>query len=330
MAVIYHDEDGNIDYLQGKKVSVIGYGNMGRPVALNLRDSGIHVIVSEPTLQRHDQVRSEGFTPVPIPEAVAQADIIMPLVRDEAMAQIYLESVSPYLRRGHALVFSSAYNITYGFIEAPPFVDVGLVSARTLGPAVRERYLSGEGFASFVAVAQDASRHAWDIVLGLARAIGALRCGAIEIRFEQEAELDLFMQQTVMPIFHQVIITAAQILMRMGYTPEAVFTELYLSGETSDYLKQATQTGLMNALKMQSLTAQYGILSRYERFNDLKLERMMEIALDEIRGGKFPQEWSREFAANYPRLRQLLKNRSEMDLWELEQQTLEGLHQNDG
>lgn len=327
MAVIYHDEDGNIDYLQGKKVSVIGYGNMGRPVALNLRDSGVDVVVSEPNQERHPLVRSEGFTPVPIPEAVAQAEIIMPLVRDEAMAQIYLESVSPHLRRGHALVFSSAYNITYGFIEAPPFVDVGLVSARTLGPAVRERYLSGEGFASFVAVAQDASRHAWDVVLGLARAVGALRCGAIEIRFEQEAELDLFMQQTVMPIFHQVIITAAEMLMRVGYTPEAVFTELYLSGETSDYLKQATQTGLMNALKMQSLTAQYGILSRYERFNDLKLERMMEVALDEIRGGKFPQEWSREFAANYPRLRQLLKLRTEMDLWELEQQTLEGLRQ---
>ncbi len=330
MAVIYHDEDGNIDYLQGKKVSVIGYGNMGRPVALNLRDSGVDVVVSEPNQERHPLVRSEGFTPVPIPEAVAQAEIIMPLVRDEAMAQIYLESVSPHLRRGHALVFSSAYNITYGFIEAPPFVDVGLVSARTLGPAVRERYLSGEGFASFVAVAQDASRHAWDVVLGLARAVGALRCGAIEIRFEQEAELDLFMQQTVMPIFHQVIITAAEMLMRVGYTPEAVFTELYLSGETSDYLKQATQTGLMNALKMQSLTAQYGILSRYERFNDLKLERMMEVALDEIRGGKFPQEWSREFAANYPRLRQLLKLRTEMDLWELEQQTLEGLRQDGG
>jgi ketol-acid reductoisomerase len=327
MTVIYHDEDGSIDDLRGKRVSVIGYGNMGRPVALNLRDSGIDVIVSEPTLERHPQVRDEGFVPVPIPDAVAQADIIMPLVRDEAMAQIYLESVSPHLRRGQALVFSSAYNITYGFIEAPPFVDVGLVSARTLGPAVRERYISGEGFASFVAVAQDASRRAWNTVLGLARAIGALRCGAIEIRFEQEAELDLFMQQTVLPVFHQVIITAAELLTRLGYAPEAVFTELYLSGETSDYLRQATQTGLMNALRMQSLTAQYGILSRYERFNELKLERLMEVALDEIRGGKFPQEWSREFAANYPRLRQLLKNRTEMDLWELEQQTLEGLRQ---
>jgi ketol-acid reductoisomerase len=328
MTVIYHDGDGDLNTLSGKRVGIIGYGNMGRPVALNLRDSGVNVLVTEPRTEKQGQATSEGFRFIEIEELVRSADVIMPLLRDEAMPKIYLEHISPHLRREQALVFSSAYNLTYGFIEAPPFVDVGLVSARTLGAAVRDRYVSGEGFASFVAVAQDASRHAWEIVLAIAKAMGALQGGAVEIRFEQETELDLFLQQAILPIFHYAVITAVQLLMENGYPPEAVFTELYLSGETSDYLKQAAYHGLMNALDLHALPAQYGTLSRYERFTNSQLARMMEITLEEIRSGKFAQEWAKEFNADYPRLRQLLKNRKNMEMWELEQQTLELLRQN--
>lgn len=326
MTVIYHDEDGDLQALSGKRVSVIGYGNMGKPTALNLRDSGIEVLVSEPRPEKQMEAAAEGFEILEIDEAVRAADIIMPLLRDEAMPRVYLEHVSPHLRRGQALIFSSAYNIAFGFIEAPPFVDVGLVSARTMGAAVRERFLSGEGYASFVAVAQDATRTAWRSVLAVARAMGALRGGAVEIRFEQEAELDLFMQQAILPVLHQLVITAAQLLINKGYSPEAVFTELYLSGETADYLKHIAQQGMINAMKLNSLTAQYGMLSRYNRFNDLKFERSMEITLEEIRSGRFAQEWAREYEADYPRLRSLLKARENMDLWDLEQQTLELLH----
>jgi ketol-acid reductoisomerase len=102
-----------------------------------------------------------------------------------------------------------------------------------------------------------------------------------------------------------------------------VFTELYLSGETSDYLEQMARSGLVDTLKLSGLTAQYGTLSRYDRFNDLKLERLMEITLEEIRTGRFAQEWAREYSADYPRLKQLMKQRERLDLWEMEQQTLE-------
>lgn len=326
MTVIYHEADGDLNVLAGKRVGIVGYGNMGRPVALNLRDSGVNVLVSEPRPEKQAQAVSEGFDLTNIEEIAQVSDILMPLLRDEAMPKIYLEHVSPYLRRDQALVFSSAYNLTYGFIEAPPFVDVGLVSARTMGAGVRDRYVSGEGFASFLAVAQDASRNAWGIVMAVAKAMGALKGGAVEIRFEQETELDLFLQQAILPIFHYAVITAARLLMDNGYPPEAVFTELYLSGETSDYLKQAAHHGLMDALDMQALPAQYGMLSRYERFTSTQIERLMELTLEEIRSGKFAQEWSKEFGADYPRLRHLLKNRKAMDMWELEQQTLELLN----
>ncbi|PJF26248.1 MAG: hypothetical protein CUN53_08665 [Phototrophicales bacterium] len=323
MTVIFHDQDGDLRVLQGRQIGIIGYGNMGRPVALNLRDSGVNVLVSEPRAEKQALAVEEGFPLHDVAEVMERCDVIMPLLRDEDMPKVYLSDVSPRLRRDQALIFSSAYNIAFGFIEAPPFVDVGLVSARTLGASVRQRYVSGEGFASFVAVAQDASRHAWEIVLAVAKAMGALRGGGVEIRFEQEAELDLFMQQTVLPMFHHIIIAAARLLIDKGYPPEAVFTELYISGETSDYLRHAAQFGLMAALRLQSLPAQYGVLSRYERFKDIKLDRLLEIALEDIREGKFAQEWAKEFTADYPRLRALMKQRESMDIWEFEQQTVE-------
>ncbi len=326
MTVVYHENDGDLNVLLGKKVQVIGYGKMGRPVALNLRDSGITVLVSEPNAEKQARARQEGFEPVSIGQGAAEADVLFLLLRDETMPQIYLEEVSPHLQRGQALIFTSAYNISFGFIEAPPFVDVGLVSPRTVGTAVRDRFLSGEGFTSFVAVGQQATRTAWSKVLALARAIGALKGGAIEIKFEAEAELDLFLQQAILPIFHRAVITAAQLLLRTGYPAEAVFSELYVSGETSDHFKQAALNGLIGAIKGNTLPAQYGILSRYDRFNDMRLERLMEITLDEIRQGKFAAEWSREFTADYPRLRQLLREQAKMDMWELEQQTLDLLH----
>jgi ketol-acid reductoisomerase len=326
MTYVFHESDADPTALAGKTVAVIGYGNMGRPAALNLRDSGVQVIVSEPRPERQAEATAEGFTLTPIAEAVQAADILLPMFRDEQMPQTYMEHVSPYLRRGHTLIFSSAYNITFRFIEAPSFVDVGLVSAKTLGAAVRERYVNGQGFPSFVAVEQDASREAWRTVLGIAHAMGALRAGAVEIKFEQESELDLFVQQAILPVLHQAVILAANTLLDAGYPPEAVFTELYLSGETSDYLRLASQIGLNQALELNSLTAQYGTLSRYDRFNDLKLERMMQITLDEIRSGKFAEEWAREYASDYPRLRQLQRERRALDLWTWEQQTIEELH----
>ena len=329
MSFIYHEDAGDLSFLDGKIVACVGYGNMGRPCALNLRDSSVRVLVADPSEEKRILAAEEGFQVEDIAVTTQQADIVMLLVRDESMPQTYIEHVSPHLRRGQTLIFASAYNIAFGFIEAPTFVDVGLIAARTVGKAVRERFVAGTGYTSFVAVGQDASRQAWNTVLAVARALGALHGGAVEIRFEQEAELDLFLQQAVLPLFYDTIITAADVLIRAGYSPEAVFTELYLSGESGDQLGQAARHGLLNALKLASLPAQYGTLSRAERIDDLKLERIMEATLAEIRTGGFAQEWAREYAAGYPRLRQLLKQREALDMWELEQQTLEMLRAND-
>lgn len=326
MTVIYRDEDGDVAQLSSKVVGVIGYGSLGRAVALNLRDSGVQVLVSDRDAQRRMLAETEGFATLETSENVKRATVIMLLVANEVMPQIYLDQISPYLEGGDMLVFASAYNVTFGYIEAPTFVDVGLIAPRTLSVSVRERFRSGDGFISFVAVGQDASGQAWPCVLALARAVGALRAGAVEIVFEREAELELFVQQAIMPAFHHIMTTAAQLLMDTGYPPEAVFTDLYLSGEFSDYLERAAQIGLLPALRLSALTAQYGTLSRLDRFIDLKLQRLMEVTLDEIREGSFAREWAKEYGDGYHRLARLLRSQEQLDLWDWEQQTIDLLY----
>lgn len=320
---MYYEDDGDITALQGLTVGVIGYGSLGRPVALNLRDSGINLIVGARNEETRSLAAEDGLTPYPIERVARDAHVLLMLLPDEVMPQVYLEQISPYLMRGSTLIFASAYNVAFGFIEPPPFVDVGLIAPRTIGAAVRQRYINGQGFYSFVAAGQDASGNIWPVILGLAKAIGSLRAGALEVTMEQEAELDLFVQQAILPAMHHIMTTAAKLLLAKGYPAEASMMDLYISGEFNDYLGRAADSGLLHAMRLSSLTGQFGIFSRLQRFNELKLERLMEITLDEIRDGEFAREWAQEYASGYPRLRKLLENQENMDLWELEQQTIE-------
>lgn len=325
MTVIYHEDDGNLQVLSGKTVGIIGYGNLGRPVAHNLRDSGVKLIIGLREDDTRDHAIADGFDPKPIAEMVTMCHILMLMLPDEVLPEVYIELVSPALQKGHLLIFASGYNVAFGYIEPPPFVDVGMIAPRTIGAAVRSRYKDGRGFYSFVGVGQDATGTAWDAVLALAKAMGSLRAGAIELSMEQEAELDLFVQQAILPAFHHIMTTAANVLLEMGYPPEAAMMDLYISGEFTDYLSRASQLGLLRALKLSSLTGQYGIFSRLERFKELKLERLMEVTLEEIRSGDFSKEWAREYEDGYPRLRNLIRTQERIDLWELEQQTIDML-----
>lgn len=324
MNIIYKEADGDLAHLAGRTIGVVGYGDLGRPMAFNLRDQGLAVVAAGITSDEQNAIQVDGF-PLQSVDAIAQScHLIMMMLPDEIMVQVYMAQVSPYLKRGHTLIFASAYNIAFGFIEAPPFVDVGLVAPRTLGNAPRSRFASDNAdFYSFVAVGQDASGHTWQTVLAVALAIGALRTGAMEINIEQEAEISLFIQQAILPALHHVMVTAAHLLMKEGYPPEAILSDLYLSGKFSEYMKQASQTGLLHALTLIPKMGQYSTLSRLSRFSELKLERLMEVTLDEIRNGDFAQEWTQESTDGFPRLNKLMKQENSLDLWELEQQTLD-------
>ena len=323
MSIIYHENDARLKVLSGKTVGIIGYGNLGRPVARNLHDSGIRLLIGLREDETRDHAREDGFKPQDIQEIIPKSHILLLLLPDEVLPEVYLETISPALERGHLLVFANGYNIAFGFVEPPPFVDVGMIAPRTIGAAVRTRYLDGSGFFSFVGVGQDATGTTWESLLALAKAMGSLKAGAIEVSMRQEAQLDLFVQQAILPAFHHVMTTAAHVLLEVGYPAEAVMTDLILSGEFTDYLSRVAQGGLLHAMRLSSLTGQYGIFSRLPRFKELKLEGLMEATLEEIRSGDFSKEWAREYEAGYPHLGALLRAQESHELWALEQQILD-------
>jgi ketol-acid reductoisomerase len=327
LTILYREHDADLAALEGLRLAVIGYGNLGRPVALNLRDSGLNVLIGNVDDDYATQAVRDGFDVADVGEAASAANIKLLLLPDEAMPDVYLAHISPTLKPGDALVFASGYNIAFGFIEPPPFIDVLMIAPRTIGAAVRDCYLSGQGFLSFIAVGQDTTGKAWDRLLALALAVGTLRAGALELTLRQEAELDLFVEQSFLPALHNLLHTSADLLIKEGYPSEAVLLDLYISGELSYTLNKAAELGMRNTLRLYPLTGQYGMLSRSERFQDAKLRRQMELALDDIRTGKFAQEWAAEYANGYPRLEALRRKQNTMAVWELEQQAIALLKQ---
>lgn len=332
MTVVYHETDADPRFLRDRRIAIIGYGNLGRSFALNLRDSGLAVTVGNHPDKYATFAKNDGFTVTSIEQAAKDANLIFLLLPDEVMPQIYLSSIAPSLRTGDMLMFASGYSVAYGFIEPPSYVDAGLIAPRHLGITVRDGFVGGLGFPCYVAVAQDHSGQAWGYLLALALAVGALRQGAIEVSFNQEVEIDLFMQQAVLPAIHHSLLAAVDVLVAEGYPPEVVLTELYLSGELGAILTRASVTGWARALRRMSPTAQYGILSRTVSFQEMKMRRQMESILDDIRRGNFAQEWSSEFQDGYPRMQQTRRRFEGSAMWRYEKEVLEilrGLHMSD-
>ena len=330
MAIIYHESDGDLALLMPRTIAVLGYGNMGRPFALNLRDSAFPVLIGNRDDDYAEQAYRDGFEVVPIAQAAERADLLLVMLPDEVTPQVYLQDIALGLQNGDTLVFAAGYNVAFGFIEPPPFVDVVLVAPQTIGPHVREGYVEGTGFPSFVAVAQDASGEAWARTLAVAKALGALRQGAIEMTFQQEAELDLFTHQALLPAFYTIIQTAFEILAREGFPPEAISTSLYLSGELGYLFTTWAKQGALASLDLHSQTARYGLLSRMERFREIKYSRQMESILDAIRRGDFAQEWADEYGDGYPRLQTLRRQFEAQTAWKHEQEVLSALRRHRG
>lgn len=323
MTNFYWEHDAHLTHLQGCRVAVLGYGNLGRSFALNLRDSGVPVMVGNAPDEYARQARVDGFTTASIGEATRYSNIHLLTIPDEAMPRVFLEEVSPALKTGDLLLFASAYNIAYKFIEPPIFVDVGLLAPRTLGPSVRQAYENGTGYPTYVALHHRATAAPMERLLAVALAVGGLKQGALEVTFQQEVELDLFWQQAILPVLHTILATATQILIQEGYPKEAILSELYLSGELSEFFRQAAEHGLRETLSGMSPMGQYSVLSRTERFQESKISAQMEGILEVIRSGAFAREWASEFADGYPRLNAVKNRLKESLLWRTEQAVLQ-------
>ena len=296
MSKIYHDSDADLETLRGETIAVVGYGNQGRSQALNLRDSGLEVVVGNIRDSAHEQAEADGFEVLPIEQACERASVVMFLIPDEVMPGVYAERVAPNLKRGDMLVFASGYNVAFGMIESPEGADVVLLAPRMIGVGVRGGFVAGRGFPSFVGVHQDATGEALLRLLSLAKAVGSTRAGCIEMSMHDEASLDLFTEQGFGPAFGRVMMTAVELLVEAGYPPEAVLLELYLSGELAYSFEKIREVGMMKQMDFHSHTSQYGTATRAARYFDLNepIKERMSTILEEIRSGRFAQEWSEQ------------------------------------
>ena len=294
MVQIYHEKDGDLLSLKDKTICIIGYGNQGRAQALNLRDSGLNIIVGNIEDRYKDFALKDNFSVYTIEEATKRSDVIFILIPDEIMNEVFERSIKPFLRVNTAIVFASGYNVGFNLLKPPKNVDILLIAPRMIGVGVRENFLKNEGFFSFIAIEQDVSGNAKEILLSLAKGIGTLKKGAIMLSFKQEAELDLFNEQGFGPAFGRVLLSSIYTLIDAGYPPEAVLIEMYMSNEMSYTYKKMADVGLIKQVEFHSQTSQYGAMSRGIRFRQLPLKDKMKQVLKEIQEGDFTKEWEKK------------------------------------
>ncbi len=299
MTRIFREADATIEPLQGKLIAILGYGNQGRAQALNLRDSGLTVIVGNADDDYAAQAKRDGFKLYSIAEASARGTIIMSLLPDEVTPGIYKTAIHFGLAKGKTLVFASGYCVCFEQMTFPQEINVVMVAPRTVGVAVREHYRRGEGFLTFVEVHQDADGQAWPITLALAQAIGSLKSFALQVSFKDETELDLFTEQALIPAISAALTTAVEVAVQAGYPTMAAVLELYLSGELGDVLHEASRHGWVGQTGLHSPTSRYGTKSRLPRFSFPELKETMQEMLAYIQSGRFAGEWSAEQASGY-------------------------------
>ncbi|HSO72942.1 MAG TPA: ketol-acid reductoisomerase [Thermodesulfobacteriota bacterium] len=297
---IYYDQDADLNDLKGVKVAIIGYGSQGHAQALNLRDSGVDVVVAE--LAGTDNYRlaqEHGFSPVTAAEASAQAQVIQILAQDHAQAFLFENEVKKNLRKGKTLVFSHGFNIHYGQIQPTPEVDVIMIAPKGPGHLVRREYEKGAGVPSLVAIHQDASGRALKIALAYAKGIGATRAGVIETNFKEETETDLFGEQSVLCGGVTELVKAGfDTLTEAGYQPEIAYFECL--HELKLIVDLMYEGGISRMRYSVSDTAEYGDLTRGKRIITEDTRKEMRRILKEVQTGEFAREWILENQANRP------------------------------
>ena len=228
-ATIWYEKDADLSVFDGKKVAILGYGSQGHAHALNLRDSGVDVVVGlRPTSKSVEYAKEQGLEVKPVAEAVAEADVVMILLPDQYQAAVYKKDVEPNLKPGAALAFAHGFNIHYGYIKPSEDHPVFMVAPKGPGHIVRREYANGRGVPVVVAVEQDPRGDAWDITLAYAKALGALRAGAIKTTFTEETETDLFGEQDVlMGGINHLCDMGFDVLTEAGYQPEIAYFEVF-------------------------------------------------------------------------------------------------------
>ncbi len=311
MARIYYDKDADLKLLKKKTVAIVGYGSQGHAHARNLHDSGIKVVVGLRKASAYwKRATKDGLTVVTVAEATKMSDIIMILIPDDKQRAMYVSDILPHLKKGNALVFGHGFNIHFGQVVPPDFVDVFMIAPKGPGHLVRRTFEQGAGVPCLMAIYQDVSKKTKKIALAYAKGIGGTRAGVLETSFREETETDLFGEQAVLCGGVTELIRAGfDTLVEAGYNPDLAYFECL--HELKLIVDLIYEGGIGNMRYSISTTAAYGDVTRGRRLITDETRKEMKKILGEIQSGEFAKEFILENQANRPMFNALLKKDSE-------------------
>jgi ketol-acid reductoisomerase len=297
---IFYDQDADLSLIQSKKVAVIGYGSQGHAHALNLRDSGVEVVVALKEGSKSTAKAEEaGFKVLSVADATAWADVVVILAPDQHQRGIYAQDIQPNLAEGKTLVFGHGFNIRFGYIQAPEGVDVIMVAPKGPGHTVRREYEAGRGVPVIVAVEKDATGSAWDLAWSYAKGIGGLRAGGIKTTFTEETETDLFGEQAVLcGGVSQLVQYGFETLTEAGYQPQIAYFEVL--HELKLIVDLMWEGGIAKQRWSVSDTAEYGDYVSGPRVIDPHVKENMQAVLADIQSGAFAKRFIDDQDAGAP------------------------------
>lgn len=314
MARMYYDTDANLGFLQDKTIAIIGYGSQGHAHALNLKESGLDVVVGlYEGSKSWQKAQAEGLTVKTVADASDVADLIMILLPDEVQRAVYTKEILPHLKAGKALAFAHGFNIHFAQVVPPTDIDVIMVAPKGPGHLVRRTYTQGQGVPALFAVYQDATGQARDRAMAYARGIGGTRGGILETTFKEETETDLFGEQAVLCGGLSALIKAGfETLVNAGYQPELAYFECL--HEVKLIVDLVVEGGLANMRHSISNTAEYGDYTRGDRIITDATKAEMRKILAEIQSGQFAREFILENQAGKPGFTAMRRHESELQI----------------
>ena len=306
-AKIYTDKDADLGILKKKTCAVIGFGSQGHAHALNLKESGVKVVIGlYPGSKSRKVAAAKGFKVVDTAEAVKLADVIMVAVPDTKIPGVYEKDIAPNLTKGKTLLFSHGFVIHYKTVVPPKNVDVIMVAPKGPGHIVRRQYTEGKGVPTLIAVYQNPSKQAKKVALAWAKGIGGTRGGVIETSFKEETETDLFGEQAVLCGGCSALVQAGfETLVEAGYSPEMAYFEcLHELKLIVDLMNESGISGMRFSI---SETAKWGDVTVGPKVVDASVKKRMKAALKDIQNGKFAKGWVNEYKGGYKKYNSLLK-----------------------
>ena len=311
MTKLFYDTDADLSLLSNKTLAIIGYGSQGHAHALNLKDSGMDVIIGlYKGSKSESKATNDGLKVFSVSEACDKADWIMVLLPDEFQSDIYEKEIKPYLKPGKILSFAHGFNIRFELIKPPSFIDVVMIAPKGPGHTVRWEYQNGQGVPALIAVEQDYSGNARELAMAYAKGIGGTRAGILETNFKEETETDLFGEQAVLcGGLSELVKAGFETLVEAGYQPELAYFECL--HEVKLIVDLLYEGGMANMRYSISNTAEYGDYSRGPRLITDETKKEMKKILSEIQSGQFAKEWMQEHQTGQTKFKVMRKEQAE-------------------